>query len=257
MTQRFYQKASVQVAIVSAISLIIVTLLTIGHQRSQLKSDNKKFERELADKTAELQRLETLLTPFRTIALEKYTGTEAEPLRKLADYVVDLQKRDVEQAQRIKELQKQLQELDRFKTIAAKHEYRPLSPEIRKQLLDRLATLKDKFESNQVKITITEETWTPAITRKFTSQLAQVLKDAELDVAGPEFATVYLASQSYPVEWGYNPDQLDLVNELFQALAPVMRGPKGAKRAIFPKGKIRIHFGGQAVFDQEGRVVIE
>jgi hypothetical protein len=110
MTQKFYQKASVQVAIISAIGLIIVSLITVGHQRSQLKSDNKKLEREVADKTAEIQRLETLLTPFRTIALEKYTGDEKEALRKLADYVIELQQRDADQAKRIEALQRELEQ---------------------------------------------------------------------------------------------------------------------------------------------------
>lgn len=84
MAQRFYQKASVQVAIVSAIGLIILALITVAHQRSQLNSENKTLERKVVDKTAEIQRLETLLTPFRTIALGKYTGSEQETLRKFA-----------------------------------------------------------------------------------------------------------------------------------------------------------------------------
>ncbi len=78
MSQKFYQKASVQVAMVSAVVLIIVTIITIAHQRSQLKSDNIRLQRENDTKTTEIQRLETLLTPFRTIALEKYTLPEAE-----------------------------------------------------------------------------------------------------------------------------------------------------------------------------------
>lgn len=255
--QRFYQKASVQVAIVSGIGLIVATLIMVFHQRSQLKSDNKVLERRVAEKTAEIQRIETLLTPFRTIALEKYTGDEKEALRKLADYVVELQRRDAEQAQRIQELEEQTRDLDKFKTIAAKHEYRPLSPEMRIQLVDTLAGLKDAFAVCKMSISITQETWTPATTREFTSQLAKILKDAGLEVSGPEFVTVYLASQSYPLEWGYSEQQIDLVNQLFQALAQIMQSPKQAKRATFPKGKIRIHFAGHATFDNVGRVVIE
>ena len=43
------------------------------------------MEQQIFQKTAEIQRLETQLTPFKTIALEKYTGSEQEALRKLAD----------------------------------------------------------------------------------------------------------------------------------------------------------------------------
>ena len=96
MTQRFYQKASVQVAIATAIGLTIVTTITIAHQRSQLRADNQKLLTDVTVKTAEIQRLETLLTPFRTIALEKFTGDEKDALRKLADYVIDLRQKDVE-----------------------------------------------------------------------------------------------------------------------------------------------------------------
>ncbi len=104
MTQRFYQKASVQVAIATAIGLTIVTTITIAHQRSQLRADNQKLLTDVTVKTAEIQRLETLLTPFRTIALEKFTGDEKDALRKLADYVIDLRQKDVERTRLIGEL---------------------------------------------------------------------------------------------------------------------------------------------------------
>jgi len=103
-TQKFYHKASVQVAIVAAIGLVAATIITILHQRSQLNTDNETLQRETTAKTAEIQRLETLLTPFRIIALEKFTGDEKDALRKLADYVLELRKRDLEQTRLIGEL---------------------------------------------------------------------------------------------------------------------------------------------------------
>lgn len=257
MTQKFYQKASVQVAIVSAVGLLAVTAITIWHQRSQLKADNQNLLRDVHKKTAEIQQLETLLTPFRTIALERFTGDEKDALRKLADYVVELQRKDAEQTKRIAELENQTKDLDRFKRIAAKHEYRPLSSEIRQQFVRSLTELKDDFEAAEMKIKITQETWTPSTTQKFTSELADILREAGLNVSGPKFATVYLVSQSYPVEWGFNPAQFSLVNRLFISVSQIMKSPKGAMRNTFPKGNIRIHFGGQAVFDDAGRVVIE
>jgi len=66
----------------------------------QLSQQDKMIQ----EKTAEVQRLETLLTPFRTIALEKFTGDEKEALRKLADYVIELREKDVQQSQLIDEL---------------------------------------------------------------------------------------------------------------------------------------------------------
>jgi hypothetical protein len=90
MTQRFYQKVSVQVAIISAVALFAVTTITIVHQRSQLKAANDNLQREVNQKTVEIQRLETLLTPFRTIAVQRFAGPDNEALKKLADQIVAL-----------------------------------------------------------------------------------------------------------------------------------------------------------------------
>lgn len=129
MAQKFYQKASVQVAIVSAIALIIVTSITVLHQRSQLGQNNQELQGQVVEKTAEIQRLETLLTPFRTIALEKYTGDEKEALRKLAYFIIELQERDAEQTRRIGELQ---EEVNQTKKMYGPPTLIPLGKQIKK-----------------------------------------------------------------------------------------------------------------------------
>lgn len=81
---------------------LTVALVILGLQlwdaRSQLKEDNKglrnkieikdgkilELTQKLLDKNTEIQRLETQLTPFKTIALEKYTGSEEDALKELA-----------------------------------------------------------------------------------------------------------------------------------------------------------------------------
>ena len=75
---------------------------------SELKNLVKKQDTIIIDKTSEIQRLETLLTPFRTIALEKFTGNEKEALRELVNYVDKLQEKDKEHAILLKELETQL-----------------------------------------------------------------------------------------------------------------------------------------------------
>ncbi|MBN1870380.1 MAG: hypothetical protein JW847_07400 [Candidatus Omnitrophica bacterium] len=145
MNQKFYHKASVQVAIVTAIGLIIMTLVTIWHQRSQLKQDNKMLEREIVDKSAEIQRLETLLMPFRTIALEKYTGDEKEALQKLADYVVELQKKDAEQTKQIGELQS---EVDQTKKLYGPPILVPLGKQIKQTSLGYEAIVQFRPSNN-------------------------------------------------------------------------------------------------------------
>ncbi|MCC6823052.1 MAG: hypothetical protein IT579_20165 [Verrucomicrobia subdivision 3 bacterium] len=108
MAQKWYQKAGVQAAIVGALALIIVTLIPVALKVPRLESGNAELSRKLGEKTAEVQRLETLLAPFRTIALERYTGPENEALMKLASQIESLQALDREKTLKIEKLQSQL-----------------------------------------------------------------------------------------------------------------------------------------------------
>ena len=79
MAQKFYQKASVQVSIVSGLALIIVTLITIAHQRSELKQDNKDFTKqvpelkeEIGDLKRERDKFKIQLAPFLAAADQKF-----------------------------------------------------------------------------------------------------------------------------------------------------------------------------------------
>jgi hypothetical protein len=92
MAQPFYQKASVQVAIISAVTLLLVTAATIFHQRSSIVADHARLLQDNQKQAQEIQRLETLLTPFRTIALQRFSGPEGEALKKLADQITALDK---------------------------------------------------------------------------------------------------------------------------------------------------------------------
>jgi hypothetical protein len=108
MAQKWYQKAGVQAAIVGALALIVVTLIPVALKVPTLKSENVGLSSKLAEKTAEIQRLETLLAPFRTIALERYTGPENEALTKLASQIQTLQSLDTEKTRKIEALQAEL-----------------------------------------------------------------------------------------------------------------------------------------------------
>ena len=79
MAQKYYQKASVQVAIISTIGLIIVTVIGIGHQRSELRLDNKNLntnltesQAALADVKSERDKYQTQLAPFLAIAQHRF-----------------------------------------------------------------------------------------------------------------------------------------------------------------------------------------
>lgn len=97
-TKKWYQYVGIRAACIIAIGGIIVAGLNIWHNRSKLAQDNEQYQTEidtlkqdLSDKNFEIQRLETQLAPFKTIALEKYTGSEQERLQKLAERIEELE----------------------------------------------------------------------------------------------------------------------------------------------------------------------
>jgi len=97
MAQKWYQSVGVRAALIVTIGGIIVASMNILHERSQLKRDVTDKDTRIAELTdqlssirSEVQRLETQLAPFKIIALEKYTGSEQETLRKLADEIQEL-----------------------------------------------------------------------------------------------------------------------------------------------------------------------
>jgi len=93
MAQKWYQKSSVQTAITSGVFFLIGIAIPLFLKIPALKSKIDRLEKENSDKTNEIQRLETQLTPFKTIALEKYTGSEQEALEKLAEDVKTLEEK--------------------------------------------------------------------------------------------------------------------------------------------------------------------
>ncbi|MBM9514591.1 hypothetical protein [Desulfogranum marinum] len=90
MAQNWYQKASVQTAIVSGIFLLIGVAIPYLFKVPHLKYLIQELENSNLEKDSEIQKLETQLVPFKTIALERYTGPENERLNKLANQITTL-----------------------------------------------------------------------------------------------------------------------------------------------------------------------
>jgi|GEM_PF-3097880 len=113
----------VQAALIGLLGTTIVAIAGIlgvwysSHSKaSGLEADVAALQRTVTSqkdtiraKDAEIQRLETLLTPFKTIALEKYTGTEAEALRQLGSQLQQLQDSDTLKTKKIVDLEVELQ----------------------------------------------------------------------------------------------------------------------------------------------------
>lgn len=155
-------------------------------------------------------------------------------------------------------LQKLRDDFEHLREIAAKNEFTPLDKEIRQNLVENLQNVRKSFPSQSLAIKITHETWIAPPTRQFAVQLAKILTDAGFDVSGPEFATVYLASPSYPIEWAYSKDDERQMNKIYEAIREIIeKDEKHAIRPTFPKGQARIHFGGKAVFKKNGTIDLE
>lgn len=76
MAQKWYEKATVQGAMVAGVSLLLVAGINIWNERSRLKQDNQNYIRELAQKDnriesleREIQQLETQLVPLKIASL--------------------------------------------------------------------------------------------------------------------------------------------------------------------------------------------
>ena len=121
---------NVQIAIVGGLFTLAGLWLGSCLDASQLRPQIEGLRAQLSDKDTtiqskdrEIQRLETLLTPFRTLALERYTEPEAEALRKLAGQIQTLES-DIEDLKPF-ELTQQLQQvlISRFtKVVEAEKE---------------------------------------------------------------------------------------------------------------------------------------
>lgn len=83
MVQKFYQKVNVQVAIISSVGLIIVTLITTLYQRSELKSDNKILQKEVEQKTLESSDLKPYSLHLELSHLKNIQVTKKKPCENL------------------------------------------------------------------------------------------------------------------------------------------------------------------------------
>ena len=124
---------------------IIVVLLFVGlvwisynelFRIPSIKEKVANLEGENDKKASEIQRLETLLVPFKTIALEKYTGSEQEAVQKLAKELSDLKNKADKIEERLAprslsrgQILKLAEQIKRHKNTIARLEYVISDPE--------------------------------------------------------------------------------------------------------------------------------
>ena len=151
------------------------------------------------------------------------------------------------------------EEIESLRKIAAKHEFTPLVPELRATFVARLREFASELNDAGFTVLITHETWSPPPTRRYAAQLAELLREGGLQVEGPKAITYFLVNPPSPLEWGYNEGDLSNphLESLYQAVVTIIHGnPKWTKASHQKRGSIRIHFGGEAVFEPDGVVAV-
>ena len=151
------------------------------------------------------------------------------------------------------------EEIKRLREIAAKHDFTPLASQLRTDFLDRLRALAPEFERAGFSVVITHETWTPPPTRQYAVQLADLLREGGLQVEGPNAITYFLVTPPSPLEWGYNEADMNspLLESLYRLILTVIHpNPKWTKASHQKPRSVRIHFGGEVVFQPDGMVSV-
>ena len=114
--KNFFKSVGVRVALITTIGIIFVAGMHIANSRSNLVKNNQDYinkiakqkdtihslEQDCLTRDNKIQLLETQLTPFKTIALEKYTGSEQEALQKLAENLETLEQKTSALEKRLK-----------------------------------------------------------------------------------------------------------------------------------------------------------
>ena len=151
------------------------------------------------------------------------------------------------------------EEIQRLREIAAKHEFTPLAPQLRTEFIARVRDLSPEFVRTGFSVLITHETWSPPPTRQYAAQLAELLRQGGLHVVGPNAITYFLVTPPSPLEWGYNDADVGgpHLDSLYRVLLTIISpNSKWTKASHQQPGSLRIHFGGEVVFQTDGIVAV-
>lgn len=183
--------------------------------------------------------------------------TELRELRDDVKPILSIAENSFPSVDRSKAIEELSDEIKVLREKVSENEFTPLNNDFRSSIIEMLTPVANNFSKENIRIDITHETWTNPPTREFTKELAKIFKDAGFNVKGPDYATIYLASPAFPVEWGFNKDQANLLNQLYAVVAKIIEPDKRhAARRTLEIGRIRIHFAGKAKFNTDGTVKI-
>lgn len=119
----------VKAALISAFVSLVLALITI----TSYLVENSRLKREISSTTSKVQELELELTPFRTLAIQKFSSADPAAMRQLANAMTRLQNDYSHALDSITQLNSQVETL---RTTAVP---RSLTPEQEKQLVRTLS----------------------------------------------------------------------------------------------------------------------
>ena len=181
------------------------------------------------------QTLEERLEPFQEIAREAHPDLDQ-------DAALEILRNDFEELQR----------------IARKHEFTPLSSSLQATVLARLQQVSSGLSRTGMSVRVTHETWASPTTKQYATQLVELLAEAGIQAYGPEQITYFLVTPASPLEWGYHEADIQQLQPLYEALLTIIRhNPKWTKASHQKRGIVRIHFGGQVIFEPDGIVEVQ
>lgn len=111
MSQHFYQKAGVQAAIGGGIFLLIATIVTICHQRSELVQENKRLTKENGEQKGKIENQERDIIPFKTVAVQWFGGDGPTNLLRLAERITQIHTELEQKTAEINNLKSSVEEL--------------------------------------------------------------------------------------------------------------------------------------------------
>lgn len=248
MSQKFYQKASVQVAIVSAICLIIVTVITILHQRSQLKTDN-------IDLNKQIRKLETELAQDRDA--KAVLHRENLHLKKMIDPVkrkAEILYPELETAAAIAKLAEDLQEV---RSLATRDVYRPLSQDRKLRLISGLRSIREHNTEFPLSVTIVVQQGSSA-RAKVATDLMRYMQDAGVTVK-KQSAMVFSSGTLHDLSIKMNPKDIPVAKQFANVIATLFINKQfsGVKKDKFVRGQIEIQICGDPLFTDTGVVTFK
>lgn len=142
-------------------------------------------------------------------------------------------------------------QLESVRQVATRDIYRPLSPELREELVLALQRFKSQYSDFDMKLSITPEKNNR--NRDYVAKdLASLFGDAGFEVKA---TTPIITNLNGEVFITLNPADLKVANQLFQVIGKFINIKfQGREDRTLPRGTFKIHVAGDPLFSTEGIV---